>query len=230
MSIARFLSFVCGGTLFVCGSVHAALLNLSKQDGAPDLFASFISVNYIAIDKTFTATGFSDTYYPTWGNGSPGTPLGAGTWKLTATLGANNSIVGGHLDVYNTYNVDSPSGSPDLLLSGNLVTGNAGQVFGFSDPGAANHDEFDFLFQVQSGSLAPQYLAWGNIGAIVLDANFASGTGFTGDWSQNFSNDGNGVSDAFVPEPSAYGSSATLAAVFALGTAGFKKIRFFACS
>ena len=128
MSIARFLSFVCGGTLFVCGSVHAALLNLSKQDGAPDLFASFISVNYIAIDKTFTATGFSDTYYPTWGNGSPGTPLGAGTWKLTATLGANNSIVGGHLDVYNTYNVDSPSGSPDLLLSGNLVTGNAGQA------------------------------------------------------------------------------------------------------
>lgn len=229
MRTSQLLSVICSVTL-VGGSAHAALLNLAPQEGAPDLFASFIQVDYTASDKTFTAKGFSDTYYPTWGNGSPGTPLNAGTWQLTATLGANNSIVGGHFEVYDSFNVDFPSGSPDLLLSGNLVAGAAGQSFGFSDPGAANHDEFDFLFQVQSGSLASQYLAWGNIGGIILDANFASGSGFTGDWSQNFSNDGNGVSDAFVPEPSAYGFSAGIATAFALGMAGLKRLRFFTCS
>jgi hypothetical protein len=230
MRISRIFFLLCLAVL-VGGSARAALLNLTPQPGAPDLTGSFISVNYTASDRTFVASGYSDTYYPTWGDGSAGTSLGAGTWKLTAMLGANNSIVGGHLDVYDTYNVDFPSGSPDLLLSGNLVTGPAGQVFGFSDAGAANHDEFDFLFHVQSGSLASDYLAWGNIGGIILNADFASGgTPFTGGWSQNFNNSGFGSSQAFVPEPSTYGFAAILAAFLGIGMAQLKRTRFCALS
>ncbi|HWD91568.1 MAG TPA: hypothetical protein VG938_04380 [Verrucomicrobiae bacterium] len=221
---------MCSAVL-VGGSARAALLDISPQQGAPDLTASFITVDYTASDKTLVASGYSDTYYPTWGDGSAGTQLGAGTWKLTATLGANNGIVGGHLDVYNTYNVDFPSGSPDLLLSANLVAGPAGQVFGFSGTGAANHDEFDFLFQVQGGSLAGDYLAWGNIGGIILNADFASGgTPFTGDWSQDFNNAGVGDSQTFVPESSAYGLSAALVAVFGVGLTQIKRMRFCAFS
>jgi hypothetical protein len=206
-------------------SAHAALLNLSPTQGAPDLTASFITVDYTASDKTFVASGYSDTYYPSFGGA--GTPLGAGTWQLTATLGANNSLVSGHLDIYDTYNVDFPSGTPDLLLSGNLVTGPASQAFGFSDPGAPNHDEFDFLFHIESGSLASDYLAFGNIGGIILNADFASGgTPFTGDWSHDFSNAGTGFSQVFVPEPSAYGIAAALAAVLGLGVMQFKRPRF----
>ena len=86
MRIFRFFLLVCLAAL-MGESARAALLNLAPQEGAPDLTASFISVNYTASDKSFVASGFSDTYYPNWGNGSAETQLGAGTWKLTATLG-----------------------------------------------------------------------------------------------------------------------------------------------
>ena len=223
MRMSRFFALSCSLAL-VGGSARAALLTLNPQVGAPDLFASLVNVSYTASDKTFTAVGFSDTYYPSWGNGSPATALGAGSWKLTANLGADNGITGGHLNVYNNFGDESPG---DLLLSGNLVTGAAGQVFGFSNVGAANHDEFDFLFQVQGGSLANDYLAWGNIGAIILNADFSSGgTPFTGDWSQNFSNAGSGDSQTFVPEPAQYGFAVTVVAFLGAGVAQFKRLRF----
>ncbi|MDX1953413.1 MAG: hypothetical protein SFY81_14640 [Verrucomicrobiota bacterium] len=197
---------------------EAALLNLTPDPNAPDITVAYFNVDYSANTRVFQAytdVDFAAVFYSY--PGSPFDQLGTvGTFQLSATLDQSYNLSSGTVQILG----DLGNGS-ELLLSGSLVPGAGGSAFGFQGPGPSgpgSHDLFEFTFNVTGGAFSSDFLTFGNIGGIILDANFSGGdVPFTGSWSSSFfSEGGNGVGDAFVPEPSTYGIYAGLIAAFAL--------------
>lgn len=196
------------GTIPAAASSHAALINLDQPAGAPDIFVGGFNVSYSAATGVFSAStpdGWASV--TCWYHDADQFDT-IGTFNLTANFNSDHSLSGGLLEIRG----DIGNGD-ELLLCGSLRPGNAGSAFGFQDPGpggAGTHDLFQFTFNVTGGNQAvlSDFLAWGNVGGICLDANFAyngSDTPFMGFWNSDFfSSNHNGVCDVVVPEPRSY--------------------------
>jgi hypothetical protein len=225
----------------VCFGGGAAAQNqipLAPTAGDPDVYSSGLTVNYNAGNSTFSATGDASQYaYPAQSindflivnSTDPLNGFGAGAYSLTATVDNHGNLLGGTLNIYGVV-IDSDQnpvrGNPngDLLLSATLRPGRAGSSFGWGPGSLGNEDLFKLSFTVTGGALASDFLTLGNVGGIVLDANFSGSTDpFTGAWDTSFGNvNQNGVADTFVPEPTGY---ATCAAGLALISALVSRIK-----
>ncbi|MBC8094637.1 MAG: hypothetical protein H7Y43_02385 [Akkermansiaceae bacterium] len=219
MTTNRILKGTVMWLMLACAQTQAALINLVPHPNAPDFMAGFINVNYNHTTREFLAQGWTSDYV----NGSV-TLADLGMWTLTAQLDSNYDLAGGSLEVRGNLGAGD-----ELLLSGSLKSGAAGEVFGFQDPVDSNHDLFEFLFTINGGNatVISDFLAWGNVGGIIVDANFSSGDiGFTGDWNQSFESfESSGVSDVFVPEPGSYGVLGAVTAFVGLVCASRRKGR-----
>jgi hypothetical protein len=177
--------------LIVClvvGRAQASLLNLSLND-SPDIFSSFIDVNYNAGSQQFTAQGFALTLHDGVGTQN----ILNGSFLLTAQIDNSGAMQSGSLLIQGAVAGFGPN-----LLSGQL------DAFGFQPLGGPI---FEFLFSVTGGDMAvPSW--FGGIGSEFGVILTASGVNFTGNWNLDFSNTGGipgtgiGFSDtAPVPAP-----------------------------
>jgi len=174
---------VCVSSLIfaLAQSSYAAPLNLFMST-TPDIFSSFITVNYDATSDLFTASGLAMTYKPD--AVTPSATIAGGSFALTATIDDAGIATAGSLSITGTVLGHGPS-----LLAGNL------QNFGFLD--APGGEIFEFVFDNVTGDLAADYQ--GAPVGVILDA---SDTHFNGSWLNSFANSGLGVSDTgMVPEP-----------------------------
>jgi hypothetical protein len=151
-------------------------------DDFPDIFSSFITVDYTASTDALTADGFASTI--DLGGGQQ--PITSGTFDLDAEIDGLGGLVSGTISIGGT--VASLGFNSGTLLTGTLT------AFGFPD-GAGQ--TFEFLFDVTGGDAAGGY---GSEGGILL-----SSTGFGGSFGSDFGND-TGVSDTApaMPEPSGF--------------------------
>jgi hypothetical protein len=109
----------------------------------------------------------------------------------------------------------------DFLIDLSSLTGNAAIVADFLKNVGGTGDiildaNFDYGHKV-----GPQTLFSGNNGSTTTTAATTSSTyvGFNGNWNQSFSNPlGAGVSDSFVPEPSAYALAGAVMALLGLAS------------
>lgn len=182
---------LCG--LFTFGSAaQAAPLNLVLND-TPDIVSSFIDVAYDAVTDTLTASGFALELDD---DGSiPAEAIAGGSFDLVATIDGAGVMTAGSLTISGT--VATLGYNSGTLLTGTLTD------FGFPDAGG---DPLEFLFDVTGGDAAGLYGGGSLTGGIIMSA-----TGFTGDFTSDFSNlisgipgTGSGVADvAPVPVPAA---------------------------
>lgn len=174
-----------GAIALLGGSAFAAPLNLISVN--PDAASGFIAVKYDATSHLFTATGVTQNLFQAMG---PDVPLGGRTFSLSASIDNSGNLISG--------------GPASLLVRGDfggvdqvLFQSNAIIAFGFSAT-----SKFEFLFQQQSGSLAPA--GW-PIGTVLIDTNL-SFPGGVPSFQSSFSDEiipgvGLGQADTFVPAP-----------------------------
>ena len=165
---------------------QAAPLNLTLLD-TPDIFSSFIDVNYVAATDAFTASGFAMTLDD---DGSvPPEDIAGGSFDLSASINDTGLLASGTLAIGGT--VAALGFNSGTLLTGNLT------AFGF--PGGGG-DPLEFLFSVTGGDAAGLYGGVGSTGGVLL----TGGTGFTGDFTADFRGAGTAVADvAPIPLPAA---------------------------
>ena len=165
---------------------EAAPLNLTLLD-TPDIVSGFIDVTYNATTDTFSASGFALELDD---DGSiPSETIAGGTFDLSASIDASGLLASGTLDIGGT--VASLGFNSGTLLTGDLT------AFGFPNAGG---DPLEFLFSVTGGDAAGLYGGAGSTGGVIL----AGGTGFTGDFTADFTGGGMAVADvAPVPVPAA---------------------------
>jgi hypothetical protein len=184
-TLSRNLAILTASAFLMFGATaQAASLNLTLND-VPDIVSSFIDVTYNATTDSFSASGFALELDD---DGSvPAEAIADGIFNLSATIDATGALGGGALTIDGT--VASLGFNSGTLLTGNLT------AFGFPDAGG---DPLEFLFDVTGGDAAGLY---GSApGGVILSGV----TGFTGDFSTNFTGDGFAVSDvAPVPIPAA---------------------------
>jgi hypothetical protein len=164
---------------------HAALLGLTSQP--PDITAGFTLVSYDATTDVFTATGFA-TNLDLDGDAPPDYNItGSNTqFDIIATVNSSGVASAGTLVIQGKVSEVSAT-------SGTLLTGTLSQ-FGYST--VAGGEIFEFVFAVTGGDLASSF---GPSAGVILDAN---DTGFGGNFTSDFSNNGFGTSDTFpIPEP-----------------------------
>ncbi len=146
-------------------------------DDFPDIFSSFITVDYTASTDALTADGFATTI--DLGGGQQ--PITSGTFDLDAEINGLGGLVSGAISIGGT--VAALGFNSGTLLTGTLT------AFGFPDGGGQT---FEFLFDVTGGDAAGDY---GSVGGILL-----SSTGFGGSFGSDFGNN-TGVSDTAPPLP-----------------------------
>ena len=160
--------------LLAANSANAALLGLNL-DPAPDIFSSFITVDYDMGTQTLTADGFALNLFDGADNAIAG-----GTFSLTASVDNSGVLSGGSLMI---------GGTTGGFNSGTLLTGSL-TALGFDDAGG---DPLEFMFDVTGGDLAGMYGSSGGI--IMTNTGFNAGL-FTGNFT---SGDMAASSDTGVP-------------------------------
>lgn len=197
---SRFISLKvsCAAILLsLSWSAHGASLGLTLAD-APDIVSGFISVKYDAAADSLSASGFA--FGLTTDSGFE--RISGGLYLLDANIDGAGNLVGGTIEIQGT--VASLGYNSGTLLTGVFTD------FGFAPDG----DPLEFLFEVTGGDAAPLY---GGLGGVILGFS-----GFSGNFHDNFSNGGNGVSDvAAIPVPAAIWLMLTALA----GLAGMRKTR-----
>ncbi len=175
----------CIAPLAAVGAAQAALIPLTLQD-TPDIFASFLDVDYDAGSDSLSITGFPLTYDDD-GIGMAET-FGSGSFDLRATVDDTGNATGGLLEISGSIPGLGINDPLTVLLTGTLTN------FGFDESGG---DPLEFIFSVTGGQLAADY---GGIGAEA--GVIASGTNFPGNFMDNFHNDqGTGRADVAPPVP-----------------------------
>jgi hypothetical protein len=183
----------CIGILgFQASITRGDSLGLTSQN--PDLFASFLTIDYSASGSTgtLTVTGWP-TSFNINGIGTPNYPLIGGNDAYSITAQINKTTgqpVSGILDVTGTI--------AGLASSGTLLTGQLTR-FGFMPPPGG--DVFEFIFAVTGGDLAPYYH-----GQVGVEVTATTGSGFDGSFTASFDSlPSETVADNFplpaVPEP-----------------------------
>lgn len=171
----------------------AAPINLIPYP--PDITSVFIGVNYDAGTNIFTANGFSSDL-DLDGLAPPDYALDAfGSYSVTATVDENGELLGGSITI--TGEITALGFNSGTLLTGIFVPGT--DKFGFIDGGG---EIFELTFEVTGGDVATLYesgIGPKRGGTIINAVN----SGFNGDLTQSFANDGfSGSSDTFpIPEP-----------------------------
>ena len=173
LKYALAIAMVVSG-LFATSSANATLLGLTLEP-APDIFSSFITVNYDMGTQTLTADGFALDFFDGVNNAIAG-----GTFSLTASIDNAGVMSGGSLTI---------TGTTLGFNSGTLLTGSL-TALGFGNSGG---DPLEFMLDITGGDLAAMY---GSTGGIIM-----SNTGFdAGLFSNDFSSAPlAGVSDTGVP-------------------------------
>ena len=180
------IKFLLGAFCVICTSAQAAPLNLTLLE-FPDIVSGFIDVTYDAGTDSFGANGFAFELDDD-GVGVP-EAIADGSFNLSALINDSGLLASGTLDIGGT--VAALGFSSGTLLTGNL------NAFGFPNAGG---DPLEFLFEVTGGDAAGLYGGVGSIGGIIL----SGGTGFTGDFTTDFSGSGTAVADvAPIPLPAA---------------------------
>ncbi|NJM55441.1 MAG: PEP-CTERM sorting domain-containing protein [Verrucomicrobiae bacterium] len=197
-------AFLTAGLLLSSSSVLAASTQLNLiPSPQPNLNGSFGNVVYNAASDTFRYEGFT-TQFTSFG-GSPIPILGTDKYVVEATINNAGVLTGGSVKI--SANIGSGF---ELVLSGALETGVAGDAYGHQNPvNGQGVDLFEFLFIIDGGAAADQFGGIGAQGFVGIDVNFKPGdVEFNGEWMNSFysSIEGNGVADAYVvvPEPSTW--------------------------
>jgi hypothetical protein len=210
MKIARVLTLIGLFSLLANSQSKAQLLTLqpAQVNGqpAPDFTANNLTVSYAASTTIFQATGYyyddsnyDNLYTDASGNENPNDPFAA-DFNLTAYITSAGILTSGTLTIAGDLVGDSVY---TTLLTGTLQTGAEGTAFGAT---SGTDAPFQFLFTVTGGSLANDY---GGVGASHGYVNYLEPDGgytFSGSWTANFANSGNGYADVqmAVPEPSSF--------------------------
>ena len=176
-------------SLALLGSVsaHGALLNLTQQP--PDITVALVQVDFTAGTGDFTAVGLP-LALDLDGIAPPDYNILAGLFSLSVNLDPLGVPTGGDVIIGGTI--------PGVgAISGVLATATLTD-FGFVD--APGGEIFEFLFAATGGDMVDVGLVVpGAPLGVILDAG---DTGFDGTFTQDFSNGGLGVADAFIiPEP-----------------------------
>lgn len=140
---------------------QAAPLNLLLNP-EPDIFSSFITVDYNAGADSLIASGFAQQL-----NSGGLFNIAGGSFDLNASIADDGSLAGGALAIGGT--VAGLGFNSGTLLTGTL------SAFGFNQA----NDPLEFLFDVTGGDAASLY---GDLGGIIL-----SNAGFPGNWARDFS-------------------------------------------
>ncbi|MCA9290509.1 MAG: hypothetical protein KDA25_05240 [Phycisphaerales bacterium] len=165
-------------------TAQADFIGLDLLD-TPDILAGFIDTSYDANTDAFLASGFAlEIDF----DGSPPSPIAAGSFLLTATINNVGDVLGGTLAVDGMVDGFGPS-----LLTGSL------DDIGWDDNGGTL---LEFLFTVTGGMLAGDYGGNGSQFGVIL--NLGSGM-YTGDWRDSFATtSSSGTADiAPIPGPGA---------------------------
>lgn len=211
------LAFVFSACLWIApnGAARAALIPVTKD--FPDIESAYVSGEYVAGTRTFTATGWP-TSYSIDSSSQADILEGSNGWsfEINMTLPATTTTP---MDIFSgTVTICGQIGA----VSGTLLTGNierfGSSIAGNLDP---NTTLFDFRFLVTGGELADDFGgAYVGYGGIILSPVFDVDSGdvaFTGGFEDSFQflAAGAGTADTFlIPEPS---SAALLLASMAAG-------------
>lgn len=149
-------------SLLVGTTGWAAPLNLNLN-AEPDIFSSFITVDYLAGSGVLTASGFANNLL----TGGALNPIAGGSFDLSASIDNTGVLSGGTLAIGGT--IAGLGFNSGTLLTGNLT------AFGFD---ALGGDPLEFLFTATSGDALGLY---SGLGGIIL-----SGTGFGGSFNSDF--------------------------------------------
>ncbi|MEH6711497.1 MAG: PEP-CTERM sorting domain-containing protein [Paraglaciecola polaris] len=161
---------------------NAALIPLNLE-ASPDIFSSFITVNYNAGTDLLTASGFATAYF----DGISGNGIEGGSFSLNATITDAGILSGGSLNIGGT--IAALGFNSGTLLSG-VIT-----ALGFDGAGG---DPLEFLFSVTGGDLAAAYGGVGGTGGTIL-TNSGLPAGL---FANNFQNAAfSGLADVGVPVP-----------------------------
>ena len=160
-------------------------LNLSLLD-TPDIFSSFVSVDYLAGSGAFTASGFALSLDD---DGGPVNSITGGLFDISASINSSGVLApGGTLAIDGT--IPSLGFNSGTLLTGDLT------VFGFPSAGSA----LEFLFTPTGGDAFAMYGSGLTPGGIILGFSGFSGGAWGGSFSSSFSSLSN---VAPIPAPGA---------------------------
>lgn len=167
-------------SLLVGTTGWAAPLNLNLNS-EPDIFSSFINLDYSAAGSLLTASGFALNLSLGGTN-----DIAGGSFDLSASIDNAGVFSGGTLDIGGT--IAGLGFNSGTLLTGTLT------AFGFNGAGG---DPLEFLFNATGGDALGLY---SGLGGIIL-----SGTGFGGSFANDFgSNPFGAMADVgVVPVPAA---------------------------
>ncbi|WDE07684.1 PEP-CTERM sorting domain-containing protein [Thalassomonas viridans] len=152
---------VATAALLTANSANAALLGLNLAP-APDIFSSFITVDYDMGTETLTADGFALNFFDGANNAIAG-----GTFSLTASIDNSGVLSGGSLMIM---------GTTAGFNSGTLLTGSI-TALGFDDGGG---DPLEFMLDITGGDLAGMY---GPHGGIIMTSTGLTANLFTESFS-----------------------------------------------
>lgn len=173
-----------------------ALADSFVDANAPDLTASAINLTYSS--GSLNASGVITAYSV---NGANIDQSSTWNWNLSASISSSGYLSGGTVQV---------TDGADTLLSGSLVSGNAGSSWGYGavSAGSGTSDIFQFSFSTISGSLASDYVKSGGVGSVIVDANYSSGDQtLAGVWEQDFTSYSQNITSVAIvsaPEPAIY--------------------------
>lgn len=226
MKKAKVVSFVAVCGLMLNFQAGAAPLNLPAPTATqPDFEDAPLDVVYNS--GVFGVTNRNgDDYDWDYINGAGSSLMSSEQISyLTANINSSGDLTSGIFDLYG--NIGSGN---ELLLSGNLVTGNSGTAWGYDD-GGNNPDLFSFEFQITGGAsvVVSDFGGMGAIDGVSLTANFSGNSPndnpFGGTWSSSGFNNlidngagtGQGYDDIYeVPEPSSLTLVSAVACLLAL--------------
>ncbi|WDD96932.1 PEP-CTERM sorting domain-containing protein [Thalassomonas actiniarum] len=166
--------------LFAASSANAALLGLTLEP-APDIFSSFITVDYDMGTEMLTADGFALNFFDGANNAIAG-----GTFSLNASIDNSGVLSGGSFTITGT----TAGFNSGILLTGLLTD------LGFDDLGG---DPLEFMVDITGGDLMGMY---GPVGGIIMTNTGFNANLFTNDFSSGLmaASSDTGV-PMTVPEP-----------------------------
>jgi hypothetical protein len=182
-------------------AIQASPLNLTLAD-TPDFLIQLTTVAYDAGTDSLTATGTAANLDD---DGTTESITG-GSFTLTASIDASGALSSGTLSVGGT--IASLGYNSGTLLTGDLT------AFGFLDSGG---DPLEFLFEVTGGDAAGLYP---DTAGVIL-----SNTGFDGDFTTNFQNNGDGSADIAPPVPLPAAMWLFISGLLGLSCAGMSRCR-----
>jgi len=212
------ISLGVGAVMLLCSSAGADPLNLYRTP--PDISVSTVYLKYNATSQTLTVRG-KPSSFDIDGVSPIEYDIFFGSFKIDATVSNAGCPAGGTMEITGALYSTSDYSSP--VYNGALLKGSLSEIGYVATPGTLGHNDiFEFLFTTTDGYLASYYGGAGSTIGIILDANFASATTFSGSFSSSFENDKRGYADVYhVPAPSAV----VLACVGLAGSGGLQWLR-----